>query len=217
MLKSADVDFAILGDEELCTGDPARRMGNEYLYQILAQQNIEVLNGYGVKKIVTICPHCFNTMRNEYPQFGGDYEVMHYSQFVDGLVSQGRVKPVKMMNVSVAYHDSCFLGRHNGIYDQPRNIARAVPGLTLVEMEPRCRERGFCCGAGGGHMWVEESRGTRVNHARTGHFLETGAQTVGVSCPFCLQMMTEGIQADGKEGEKQARDLLEILADSLDD
>ena len=217
VLKSADVDFAILGDEELCTGDPARRMGNEYLYQILAQQNIEVLNGYGVKKIVTICPHCFNTMRNEYPQFGGDYEVMHYSQFVDGLVSQGRVKPVKMMNVSVAYHDSCFLGRHNGIYDQPRNIARAVPGLTLVEMEPRCRERGFCCGAGGGHMWVEESRGTRVNHARTGHFLETGAQTVGVSCPFCLQMMTEGIQADGKEGEKQARDLLEILADSLDD
>ena len=217
VLKSAGVDFAILGDEESCTGDPARRMGNEYLYQILAQQNIEVLNGYGVKKIVTICPHCFNTMRNEYPQFGGEYEVLHYSQFVDELVSQGRVKPVKMMNVSVAYHDSCFLGRHNGIYDQPRNIAKAVPGLTLVEMEPRCRERGFCCGAGGGHMWVEESQGTRVNHARTGHFLETGAETVGVSCPFCLQMMTEGIQAGGKEGEKQARDLLEILADSLED
>ena len=217
VLKSAGVDFAILGDEESCTGDPARRMGNEYLYQILAQQNIEVLNGYGVKKIVTICPHCFNTMRNEYPQFGGEYEVLHYSQFVDELVSQGRVKPVKMMDVSVAYHDSCFLGRHNGIYDQPRNIAKAVPGLTLVEMEPRCRERGFCCGAGGGHMWVEESQGTRVNHARTGHFLETGAETVGVSCPFCLQMMTEGIQAGGKEGEKQARDLLEILADSLDD
>ena len=217
VLKSAGVDFAILGDEESCTGDPARRMGNEYLFQILAGQAIETLNTYGVKKIVTICPHCFNTMRNEYPQFGGDYEVLHYSQFVDELVSQGKVKPVKMMNVSVAYHDSCYLGRHNGIYDQPRNIARAVPGLTLVEMEPRCRERGFCCGAGGGHMWVEESGGTRVNHVRTGHFLETGANTVGVSCPFCLQMLTEGIQASGKDGENEARDLLEILADSLED
>ncbi len=216
VLKAAGVDFAILGDEETCTGDPARRMGNEYLYQMLAQQNIETLNRYGVHKIVTTCPHCFNTMRNEYPQFGGNFEVLHYSQLVEELIKQGRLKPIKMVNTTLAYHDSCFLGRHNGIYDQPRNIAKAIPGLTLVEMAPRCRERGFCCGAGGGHMWIEESQGTRINHARTEHFLETKAQTVGVSCPFCLQMLTEGIQAKGKAGEKQARDVLEILADSLE-
>ena len=216
VLKRAGVDFAILGDEETCTGDPARRMGNEYLYQILAQQNIETLNRYQVKKVVTICPHCFNTMRNEYPSFGGNFEVLHYSQFVDELITQGRVKPVKTMDVTVAYHDSCFLGRHNGIYDQPRNIAKAIPGLTLVEMAPRCRERGFCCGAGGGHMWVEESQGTRINHARTDHFLETDADMVGVSCPFCLQMMEEGIQSKGKDGEKQSKDVLEILSDSLE-
>jgi Fe-S oxidoreductase/nitrate reductase gamma subunit len=217
VLKAAGVDFAILGDEETCTGDPARRMGNEYLYQVMAQQSIETMNSYNVKKIVTICPHCFNTIRNEYPQFGGHYEVLHYSQFVDQLMRQGRLKPIKMMNATVAYHDSCYLGRHNGIYDEPRNVARAIPGLKLVEMGQRCRERGFCCGAGGGHMWIEESQGQRINHARTDHFLETGADTVGVSCPFCLQMMVEGIQSKGQEREKQAKDVLEILADSLEE
>ena len=217
VLKAAGVDFAILGDEETCTGDPARRMGNEYLFQILAQQNIETLNSYNVKKVVTICPHCFNTMKNEYPQLGGEYEVLHYSQLVDGLIKEQRIKPVKLMDVTMAYHDSCFLGRHNGVYDEPRNVAAAIPGLKLVEMGSRCRERGFCCGAGGGHMWVEESQGTRVNHARTDQFLETGAQTVGVSCPFCLQMMTEGIQAKGLEGEKESKDVLEILSESLEE
>ena len=217
VLKSAGVDFAILGEEETCTGDPARRMGNEYLYQIMAQQAIETLNRHQVTKIVTICPHCFNTMRNEYPKFGGEYEVLHYSQYVDELVRQGRVRPIHMVNTTMAYHDSCFLGRHNGVYDEPRNIAKAIPGLTLVEMEPNCRERGFCCGAGGGHMWVEESRGTRINHARTDHFLETEADTVGVSCPFCMQMLTEGIQAKGQDNEKQAKDVLELLAESLED
>jgi Fe-S oxidoreductase/nitrate reductase gamma subunit len=217
VLKRAGVDFAILGDEETCTGDPARRMGNEYLFQILAQQNIETLNRYSVKKVVTICPHCFNTMRNEYPQFGGAFEVLHYSQLIDELIQQGRLKPVKPVGATMAYHDSCFLGRHNGIYDQPRNIAKAIPGLTLVEMKPRCRERGFCCGAGGGHMWIEESQGARINHVRTDHFLETQADTVGVSCPYCLQMLTEGIQAKGLENEKQTRDVLEILSDSLEE
>ena len=216
VLKSAGVDFAILGDEETCTGDPARRMGNEYLFQILAQQNIETLNGYNVKKVVTICPHCFNTMKNEYPQLGGDYEVLHYSQFVDQLIKDGRIKPIRMMDVTVAYHDSCFLGRHNGVYDEPRDVAKAIPGLKLVEIGSRCRERGFCCGAGGGHMWLEESQGERVNHARTDQFLETEAQTVGVSCPFCLQMLTEGIQAKGQEGQKESKDILEILSDSLE-
>ena len=217
VLKSAGVNFAILGEEETCTGDPARRMGNEYLFQILAQQNVETMNQYNVRTVVTTCPHCFNTIKNEYPQFGGDYEVLHYSQYVDRLIRQGRVKPVRMMDATVAYHDSCYLGRHNGVYDEPRNVARAIPGLKLVEMEPHCRQRGFCCGAGGGHMWIEESQGDRINHVRTDHFLETEADTVGVSCPFCLQMMTEGIQSKGSDGEKQAKDVLEILADSLEE
>ena len=216
VLKRAGVDFAILGDEETCSGDPARRMGNEYLFQMLAQQNIDTLNRYSVKKIVTACPHCFNTLRNEYPQFGGNFEVLHYTQFVGDLVRRRKITPVKPVDTVMAYHDSCFLGRHNGIYDQPRDLAKAIPGLTLVEMEPHCRERGFCCGAGGGHMWIEESQGTRINHARTDQFLETRADTVGVSCPYCLQMLSEGIQAKGLEGEKQCRDLLEILSDSLE-
>ena len=216
VLKAAKVDFAILGDEETCTGDPARRMGNEYLFQILAQQNIDTMNGYNVKKVVTTCPHCFNTMKNEYPQLGGNFEVLHYSQFVDQLIKNGNIKPVKMLDVTMAYHDSCFLGRHNGVYDEPRDVAKAIPGLKLVEMGSRCRERGFCCGAGGGHMWIEESQGERVNHVRTDQFLETDADMVGVSCPFCVQMMTEGIQANGLDSEKQAKDVIELLADSLD-
>jgi Fe-S oxidoreductase len=135
---------------------------------------------------------------------------------VDRLIKDKRIKPVKLTDVTVAYHDSCFLGRHNGIYDEPRDVARAIPGLKLVEMGSRCRERGFCCGAGGGHMWIEESQGTRVNHTRTEHFLETEAQTVGVSCPFCLQMLTEGIQAKGLEGSKESKDILELLSESLE-
>ena len=217
VLKSAGVDFAILGEEETCTGDPARRMGNEYLFQMMAKQAIGTLNQHNVKKIVTLCPHCFNTMRNEYPQFDGHFEVLHYSQLVDELIRQGRIKPIKMINATVAYHDSCYLGRHNGIYDQPRNVAKAIPGLKLVEMSPRCREKGFCCGAGGGHMWIEESQGERINHARTDHFLETEADVVGVSCPFCLQMMTEGIQVKGRDGDRQAKDVLELLAESLEE
>ena len=216
VLKRAGVDFAVLGHEETCTGDPARRMGNEYLYQILAQQNIETLNRYEVKTIVTVCPHCFNTMKNEYPHLGGSYTVMHYSEFVSRLIQEGRIKPLVTVEASVAYHDSCYLGRQNGVYDPPREIARSIPGVELVEMERR-RERGFCCGAGGGHMWVEESRGRRVNHVRTDQFLETKADTVGVSCPFCLQMFEEGIgsSANGEAGSKRARDLLEILDESL--
>ena len=214
VLKHAGVDFAILGTEEMCTGDPARRMGNEYLYQTLAQQNIETFSRYNVKKIVTICPHCFNTIKNEYPHLGGEYEVLHYSEFVAQLIDEGKIKPVVTVEATVAYHDSCYLGRHNGVYDPPRSIASAIPGVELVEME-RSRERGFCCGAGGGHMWIEESRGQRVNHVRTDQFLETKADTVGVSCPFCLQMFEEGIGAKELQNEKQARDLLEILDESL--
>ena len=214
VLKRAGVDFAILGMEEGCTGDPARRMGNEYLYQIMAQQNIDTLNGYDVKKVVTICPHCFNTIKNEYPHLGGEYEVLHYSEFVSELIAEGRIRPLVEMNTTLAYHDSCYLGRHNGIYDQPRQIAESIPGLKLVEME-RCRNQGFCCGAGGGHMWIEESRGSRVNHVRTDQYLETEADTVGVSCPFCLQMFEEGIGTKQVQDSRQAKDLLEILDESL--
>ena len=214
VLKRAKVDFAILGDEEGCTGDPARRMGNEYLYQTMAQHNIETFTRYDVKKIITTCPHCFNTIKNEYPHLGGDYEVLHYSEFVADLIADGTLKPVVTIETSMTYHDSCYLGRHNGVYDAPRQIAEAIPGLELREMERR-REKGFCCGAGGGHMWMEESRGRRVNHIRTEEFLETGAKTVGVSCPFCLQMFDEGISSSDSAQGAEAKDLLEILDESL--
>ncbi len=214
VFRAAKVRFAILGNEESCTGDPARRLGNEYLYQIMAEQNIQVLKGYNVKRIVTICPHCFNTMKNEYPHFGGEFEVLHYAQFVEELIEKGRLRPLRTVQATVAYHDSCYLGRHNGVYDAPRNVAKAIPGLELLEMEPHNRQRGFCCGAGGGHLWMEEE-GTRISHRRTEHFLGTGAQKVGVSCPYCLQMLTEGISAKGAEAEHQAVDILELLAESL--
>ena len=215
VLKRAGVDFAILGDEESCTGDPARRMGNEYLYQTMAQRNVELLNGYDVKRIVTLCPHCFNAIKNEYPHLGGSYRVQHYSELVSELIADGRIRPAATIEATVAYHDSCYLGRHNGVYDPPRRIMEAIPGVRLVEAE-RCRERGFCCGAGGGHMWMEESRGDRINHARAEQLLETGADTVAVSCPFCLQMLDEGVTAKAPEGGgTRVRDLLEILDESL--
>ncbi|MCH9039826.1 MAG: (Fe-S)-binding protein [Chloroflexi bacterium] len=224
VLKRAGVDFAILGNEETCTGDPARRMGNEYLYQTLATQNIETFKRYDVKTIVTICPHCFNTIKNEYPHLGGNYEVMHYSEFVADLIAQGRIRPLVEIKTTIAYHDSCYLGRHNDVYEAPRQIANAIPGLKLVEFD-RCRSQGFCCGAGGGHMWMEESRGRRVNHIRTEQYLDTEADIVAVSCPFCLQMFEEGIGSLGSEDPsgdterrlegKRALDLIEILDESL--
>ena len=214
-LKRAGVDFAILGEEEGCTGDPARRMGNEYLYQTMAMQNIQTFARYDVKKIVTICPHCFNAIKNEYPHLGGNYRVLHYSEFISDLIAAGKLKPVVTIEAAMTYHDSCYLGRHNGIYDAPRKIAEAIPGLELREME-RNRDRAFCCGAGGGHMWMEESRGDRVNHIRTKQFLETDSDVVGVSCPFCLQMFEEGISSTESAGGKaRAKDLLELLDESL--
>jgi Fe-S oxidoreductase len=213
VLKLAGVNFAILGMEESCTGDPARRLGNEYLYMTLAEQNIQTLNSYNVKKIVTICPHCFNNMKNEYPQMGGQYEVVHYTQFVNELIQQGKIKPLRTIETTLAYHDSCYLGRHNGVYDEPRQIAQAIPGIKLVEMGDKCRERGFCCGAGGGRMWMDEP-GRRVSDIRTEHFLETGADTLGVSCPFCIQQLEAGIQSKGVQDTKQVKDLLELLVES---
>ena len=216
IFKLAKVKYAILGDEETCTGDPARRMGNEYLFQIMAEQNITTISNYGKPKIITICPHCFNTIKNEYPQFGGEFEVLHYTEYVADLIKDGRLKPIKTIDTTLAYHDSCYLGRHNRIFDPPREIVNSIPGVTLVEMEPRNRERGFCCGAGGGRMWMDEP-GTKVNHIRTEHFLETEAETVGTSCPFCLQMMNEGVGSKGVSETKKAKDILELLVESLGD
>ena len=221
ILVKAGVNFAVLGGDEICTGDPARRMGNEYLFQLLAAQNIGTINRHSVKKVVATCPHCFNTMRNEYSQVAAadadlewDVEVVHYTELVDDLISSGRLKldDTEQGVRNITYHDSCYLGRHNGIYDSPRNLVDALPGVGLSEMS-HCKSRGFCCGAGGGRMWMEED-GERVNHRRTDHFLETDTDTVAVSCPFCLQMFEEGINSKGLDDTKRARDLLELLDDA---
>ncbi len=224
VLQKAGVNFAVLGNGESCSGDPARRMGNEYLFQMLAEQNIGTFKRHRIKRIVTTCPHCFNTMRNEYSQVADemeneswDIEVLHYTEYVEQLIAKGKLDFADIGSDSspsnnITYHDSCYLGRHNGIYESPRNIADAVPGVSLQEMK-QCRSQGFCCGAGGGRMWMEET-GTRVNHIRTDHFLETDSDTVAVSCPFCLQMFEEGISAKGQQ-EKKARDLIEILDENV--
>ncbi|HIK88312.1 MAG TPA: (Fe-S)-binding protein [Dehalococcoidia bacterium] len=212
VLKKAGIDFAVLGDEETCTGDPARRLGNEYLFQVQAETNIATFTQYDVKKIITTCPHCFNTMKNEYPQLSGNYEVIHYTAFVGELLKEGKLKPTEAgigKIGTVTYHDSCYLGRHNGEFGAPREVISAIPGLDFVEMD-RNQEKAFCCGAGGGRMWMEEE-GERVNHMRTDQFLETGADTLAVSCPFCIQMFDEGITAKGVEDGKQAVDLITIL------
>jgi Fe-S oxidoreductase/nitrate reductase gamma subunit len=212
VLKKAGIEFAVLGDEETCTGDPARRLGNEYLFQMQAETNIAMFRQYDVKKIITTCPHCFNTMKNEYPQLGGNYEVIHYTAFVGELLKEGKLKPTEAgigKIGTVTYHDSCYLGRHNGEFGAPREIMSSIPGLDFVEMD-RNQEQAFCCGAGGGRMWMEEE-GERVNHMRTDQFLETNAETVAVSCPFCIQMFDEGITAKGADDSKKAVDLISIL------
>lgn len=188
MLAEARVSFAILGTEETCTGDSARRMGNEYLFQMLAQQNVETLNGHGVRKIVTNCPHCYNCIRHEYPAFGGNYEVMHATELVARLVAEGRLVLSEPVRETVSYHDACYLGRYNGIYQPPRSILRAIPGIELQEL-PRTCERGLCCGAGGGRMWMEEKLGTRINQERMREIEGRATQAVGLSCPYCMIML----------------------------
>ena len=214
ILKSIGVPFWILGTEERCCGDPARKTGNEYLFQTLAQANIEVFQKYGVKQILTMCPHCFHTLKNEYPQFGGEFQVFHYTQFLADLLSKGKLKLTKPINKVITYHDSCYLGRGNQIYEAPRRILRAIPGLKLVEME-RHGNRSFCCGAGGGRMWMEEKIGMRINQMRTIQALETKAVWVGTACPYCLTMLRDGIKEIGQGETMAAFDLCELVEQSM--
>ncbi len=214
ILKHCGVNFSILGTEEGCCGESARRVGNEYLYQTLVQANIEVFKNYGIKKILTMCPHCLNTLKNEYPQFGGNYEVIHYTQFIADALASGKLKLTKAMDKVITYHDSCYLGRANNIYEDPRKIIQAIPGLRLVEME-RNRFRSFCCGAGGGRMWMEEKTGTRINQMRTDQASQTQAAYVGTACPYCLTMIGDGIKEKGLEESMTAFDLSELVEQSM--
>jgi Fe-S oxidoreductase len=214
LMKKAGISFAVLGTEEKCTGDSARRIGNEYLAQTLMKENIATLNGYGVKKVVTTCPHCFNMLRNEYPQFGGRYEVLHHTDLLVKLVAEGRLKPTNEQIKSVTFHDSCYLGRYNDIYEQPREMLAAVPGLSLVEME-RSRSRGFCCGAGGGRMWMEEHEGKRVNEERTEEALAVKPDVIGTACPFCMTMLTDGVKAKEATDRVQVKDVAELLDEAV--
>ncbi len=199
LLQRAGVSFAILGPSEQCTGDPARRSGNEYLFQMLAGANVEQLNGMGVKKIITQCPHCFNTLANEYPQLGGNYEVVHHSQFLEYLIDSGKLDMSEAsLNERVVYHDSCYLGRHNDVYEAPRRVIGSLKGIDLVEA-PRNGNRGMCCGAGGARMWMEEQIGTKVNTERSRELLETGASRVATACPFCYIMIDDGVKEHGRD------------------
>ena len=210
ILRKAGVNFGILGTEETCCGEPARRMGQELLFQTLAQQNIERLKRYGVKKIVTACPHCFNTIKNEYPQFGGDFEVIHHTKFIADLVKSGRLKFTSEVNKTITYHDPCYLGRYNDIYEAPRQILGVIPGVRLVKMD-RSRQKSFCCGGGGGRIWMEETIGRKINEIRTEDVITSKAELVATACPFCLQMFEEGITRKKMEKAIEVMDLVELV------
>jgi Fe-S oxidoreductase len=212
LLQRAGVPFAILGPRELCTGDPARRMGHEYLFQQLAEENVATLNGVRATKIIVNCPHCFNTIRNEYPDYGGSYEVIHHTQLLARLLDEGRLRPTAEVQALVTYHDPCYLGRHNGVYDQPRSVLDRIPGVRQVEM-PRHRERAFCCGAGGARMWMEEHIGKRINSERTDEAAATGADVIGVACPYCMVMLDDGAKAKGDGLE--VKDVAQVVAESV--
>ena len=217
ILDKIGINYAILGKEEMCTGDPVRRAGNEFMFQMMAYQNIQVLNNYGIKKIVTACPHCFNTIKNEYPELGGTYEVIHHATFLQQLIDEGKVKLKdggSYKGKKITYHDSCYLGRANGIYEAPRKVLEALDA-ELVEMK-RCKSRGFCCGAGGAQMWKEEEKGiTRINIERSHEAIDTGATVIAAACPYCNTMMTDGVKLAEKEAAVQVMDIAELIVESL--
>ena len=217
ILNKVGVDFAVLGPEETCTGDPARRAGNDFLFQMQAMANIQVLNGYGIKTIVTACPHCFNTLKNEYPELGGNYQVVHHSTYLQQLIDEGKViqkgAQIAFKGRKITFHDSCYLGRANNIYEAPRRVLEALDA-ELVEMK-RCKTKGLCCGAGGGQMFKDAEKGNKeVNIERTEEALETQADTIALACPFCMTMMSDGIKNKEKEGSIQVQDLAELIAES---
>jgi Fe-S oxidoreductase/nitrate reductase gamma subunit len=216
ILKLAGINFGILGVEETCCGDPARRLGNEYLFQLEAQANIELIKNYGIKKIVTGCPHCYNILKYEYPQFGGDFEVVHHTEFIANLLKEDKLRAVKGSGGVVTYHDSCYLGRYNDIYESPRQILNSIPDVRLVEMV-RNRERGFCCGAGGGHLWLEEQKeGQRINEMRTEQAMAIKAEVIATACPYCLQMFEDGIKSKEAEESLKIKDVAELVAEAVD-
>jgi heterodisulfide reductase subunit D len=216
ILNVVGINFAVLGTEETCTGDPARRAGNEFLFQMQAMNNIQVLNGYGIKKIVTACPHCFNTIKNEYPELGGNYEVIHHSTYLQHLIGEGKIKLKEggsFKGKKITYHDSCYLGRANNVYEAPRSVLEALDA-DLVEMK-RCRTTGLCCGAGGAQMFKEPEKGTKdINVERTEEALSTGASTIAVACPFCMTMMSDGVKAKEREADVKVKDLAELIAEA---
>jgi len=213
ILKAAGINFGILGDEEACCGDPARRMGDEYLFQTICQQNIEILKGYNVKKIVTACPHCFNSLKHEYPQFGGNFEVIHHTQLIAELIRDGRLKISEASRQKAAYHDSCYLGRYNDIYQEPREILKAISGVQ-VEL-PRCKTNSFCCGGGGGHMWMDEEPDKRVSIRRVEEIIGANVDYVATACPYCLTMFEDALKAKEAEESTKALDLSELVAEAL--
>ena len=216
ILNKVGISFAVLGTEETCTGDPARRAGNEFLFQMQAIANIQVLNGYEVKKIVTACPHCFNTLKNEYPELGGNYEVIHHSTYIQQLINEGKIVLQgggTFKGKKITYHDSCYLGRANNIYEAPRHVLEALDG-ELVEMK-RCRTKGLCCGAGGAQMFKDAEKGTKeINIERTEEALATGANIIASACPFCMTMMTDGVKNKEKEQDIKVKDIAELIAEA---
>jgi len=218
ILNNVGINFAVLGPEETCTGDPARRAGNEFLFQMQATANIQVLNGYEVKKIVTACPHCFNTLKNEYPELGGNYEVIHHSTFLQQLIDEGKIKVEggAFKGKRITYHDSCYLGRANNIYEAPREVLKSLDA-ELVEMK-RCKTNGLCCGAGGAQMFKDAESGNKeVNIERTEEALQTKPDIIATGCPFCMTMMSDGVKNKEKENSIKVVDLAELLADASSD
>ena len=217
ILDKVGINYAILGKEEMCTGDPARRAGNEFMFQMMAYQNIHLLNNYGIKKIVTACPHCFNIIKNEYAELGGNYEVIHHSTFLQQLIDEGRIKLQDggvFKGKKITYHDSCYLGRANNIYEAPRKVLEALDA-ELVEMK-RCRSNGLCCGAGGAQMFKEEEKGNvRINIERSSEAIGTGASIIAAACPFCNTMLTDGVKLEEKEEQVRVLDIAELVAQSI--